>query len=574
MRKRLELYKNYIRNKRYMLLLILTALCGYGFLITHGTVGIDDTPCTYYFEEGLLAMVGRWVLFLLNKVVHIADFAPFITDFAAVLILMAAVTVWCVLFCEILQERVPGYGYCFFACIFLSCPLLAEVFPYYLHNGVAIGYLACGISLWYFREGMELALPLSGGGAQSGRRSRHAIKRLIPFAGGAAGLWVALGCYESFMVVWLLGVCLVLLTERLAGMKRKCFRALVLAAAAALAAIALRSVTAVALSGLFGLGGMEGEAVQRSITGMMSWMFGPGAAAEFAMALKRVFVMYGAFAYAYYPIKIFVLASGVIVCFCLWRAIRQKDIWIALLMAGSFAVSFSLVVVEGKATLYRSAQFLPVICAVGALLFSYAFQGLKGCLEKSGAQWRGKKFVVKVARILPPLVLSVILWNQCTDLNKWFYVDYLKYEDAKSTASQIAFELERSFDISKPVIFTGTYELPKSILADTYVDYGTETFYKINRWTCLVDEHLLEKFYRPYGVMVAQTPTLSVLDWGRYAFDSDAELARFFAMHGHKIVPCMDISLYAGAEEYSLDLPHFPQEGSIVDMGDYIIVHF
>ena len=59
-----------------------------------------------------------------------------------------------------------------------------------------------------------------------------------------------------------------------------------------------------------------------------------------------------------------------------------------------------------------------------------------------------------------------------------------------------------------------------------------------------------------------------------FAFDSDAELVKFFAMHGHTLVAEEDISLYAGAEEESLGLPEYPQDGYIVDKGDYIIIHF
>jgi len=49
---------------------------------------------------------------------------------------------------------------------------------------------------------------------------------------------------------------------------------------------------------------------------------------------------------------------------------------------------------------------------------------------------------------------------------------------------------------------------------------------------------------------------------------------KFFEMHGHQLVALEDISLYAAAEEESLDLPEYPQKGYIVDKGDYIIVHF
>ena len=118
MEKWKENFLSLVKNKLYMLALSFTAAGGYGFLVTHQTVGIDDTPYAYYFEEGLNAIVGRWFLFLLNKIFHISDFTPFLTDLAGVLILMLGVTVWCALLRSICGERVPLWGYVFFSCIF------------------------------------------------------------------------------------------------------------------------------------------------------------------------------------------------------------------------------------------------------------------------------------------------------------------------------------------------------------------------------------------------------------------------------------------------------------------------
>lgn len=528
-------------NKIYLLMLCLTAACGYGFKIAHPAMGIDDTPYVYYFEEGLAAIVGRWVLFLLNKVIHISDFAPFLTDFAAVLVLMAAVTVWSVLFYSILKEKVPAWGYRFFACIFLSCPLISEVFTYYLHNGIAIGYLCSGLSLCLFREGLLLL-------EEKGRRKQA----LLSLLGALCLMVTAMGCYESFMVVWLSGALLMFLAERLAGVRRNALKSLFAAAVMAVCGMLLRSMVISIVIAVFRLDDLRDEAVLRSMGEMLGWMFEPGASAEFAMVLKRIFVMYGVFAYAYYPIRIFVFASAVIGLFCLWRCIRQKDIWIALLTAGSFVAAFLLIVIEGKATLYRSAQFLPLFCGYGILLLACA---------------------LRRSRVLFPLLGAVILWNQCADLNQWFYVDYKKYEYAKELTGRIYYELEQNFDTGKPVIFTGEWENPKSLVADAYVDYGTEKFFQIKRITDLVDEHLLEKFYRDYGVWVAQTPSLSVVNWGRYAFGTDEELVRFMAHHGHEILPLLEEDWYAEAEEYSRDLPRFPETGSVVDRGNYIIVH-
>lgn len=619
MKKWLEDFRKFYRDRRYVLILSLTALCAYGFMVTHSTVGIDDTPYEYYFEEGLAVIVGRWVLFLLNRVVHISDFAPFLTDFAGVLILMAAVTVWAALFRRIFEESVrgagargkgfsetasqgdgrskapvPWYGYLFFAAVFLSCPLISEVYTYFLHNGIAIGYLACGVSLCCFREGLVRME------AKQGRRWLPDRSAVRAFLGAAVGMWIAMGCYESFMIVWLQGVCLLMVTERFAGVRRRIFPALCIAGAVAVLGMILRSTAISLVTAVFGLGYLKEDAVQRSITEMAAWLLEPGAMSELAMVLKRMFVMYGVFAYAYLPVAVFLLSAVFMGFYGLWRAVRGRDAWCVLLTLGGLAVPLLLAVIECKATYYRSAQFLPLVCGYGVLLAVYAVENLLAALERSdwrpkarrcgakkdaeasltqakdgGARRGGISFpsLVAAVRLVTVLAFCIVLWNQCTDMNRWFYVDYLKYESAKELAEQIALELEQDFDTSKPVVFTGSYEAPKGIIGDAYVPYGSETYYKIKRITDLVDGHLLEKFYRPYGVWVAQTPALSVIDWARYAFENDEEMARFFAMHGKEIVPMLETDVYEEAELFSVDLPKFPREGSIVDTGEYIIVH-
>lgn len=538
-----------------MISLIFTAIFSYGFLITHQTVGIDDTPYALYFEEGLATIVGRWVLFLINKVFHISDFAPFVTDLAGVLIFMAGVTVWCVLFKRMLGEKVPMYGYVLFSCLFLSNPLISEVYTYYLHNGVAIGYLCSGLSLCFLWESLD------GRAAENG----HSWKKKLPlWLGSAVGLLVAMGCYESFMIVYLVGVCIILWVARVEGRLTPVWRNLVIAAVIAVAGIIMRSMVIVTVTKLFGLDYLKEDAVQRSITEMAGWILQPGALSEFAMLVKRILVMYGVFAYAYYPIFVYVIAVAAVLILGVVFTIRRKDPWIILLTLGSLGASYLLVIVEGKATYYRSAQFLPLFCAWGLLMVVYSLNQL----------FQNKVKLSGISNRVLCALLCVILWNQCTDMNKWFYVDWMKYEDAKDTAGRIAYELEKNFDTSKPVYFAGVHMVPKSIIKDAYVDYGSETYFKMLNLSSIFDPHILEKFHREYGVWIAQTPSLSVIDWGRWAFDNNEELIRFFSMHGHELVPLLDEEIYPQLEEEAADMPHFPQEGSIVDKGEYIVVHF
>ena len=566
-------------NRLYMGILLLTAVCAYGYKVTNVTIGIDDTPSLYYFEEGLIAIVGRWVLFLLNKVISLAEFAPFVTDFAAVLLLIAAAIVWSALFYSVFGEKIPMTGYAYFAAVFVSCPLISEVFTYFLHNGIAIGYLSCAVSLCCMREWQNsMRKPRKG----SGLWEKPDCPAVTKLAAAAVFLWIAMGCYESFMILWLAGLLLLLLSERIRlGTERTArtgergvFGTLAGGALAALAAVLLRSLMIVVLTKAFHLEYLQGEAVQRSVTEMLGWMVQPGAFGELIMILKRTFVLYGVFAYAYLPIRIFVLSAVVITVVTLVRVIRGRDLWALILLPAAYLAAFSLLFIEGKATLYRSAQFLPIFCGYGALLFVYAVWQVTTWWE-----WKTQKpqnsRICRGVRGIAILVLAVIVWNQCADMTKWFYIDKQKYDAAVKTVDQIALDLEQNFDTSKPVIFTGDYEIPYSMIQDAYVSYGSTTYFKMKRLTDLIDPDLLDKYNRgSKGVWVAQTPALSVIDWGRYAFDSDAELVKFFAMHGHSLVAEEDISLYEGAEKESLELPHYPQEGYIVDKGDYIIVHF
>ena len=562
-------------NRMYMGILLLTAVCAYGYKVINVTIGIDDTPSLYYFQEGLIAIVGRWVLFLLNKVISLAEFVPFVTDFAAVLLLIAAAIVWSALFYSVFGEKIPVMGYAHFAAVFVSCPLISEVFTYFLHNGIAIGYLSCAVSLCLMREWQSSIRKQRKGAGLGEKLFCPAVTKL---AAAAVFLWIAMGCYESFMILWLAGLLLLLLSERIRlGTERTArtgergvFGTLAGGALAALAAVLLRSLMIVVLTKAFRLEYLQGEAVQRSVTEMLGWMVQPGAFGELAMILKRTFVLYGVFAYAYLPIRIFVLSAVVITVVTLVRVIRGRDLWALILLPAAYLAAFSLLFIEGKATLYRSAQFLPVFCGYGALLFAYIIY------ELTGSPGRGvHRKLCLGTRGIAVVVLVVITWNQCMDMTKWFYIDKQKYDAAVKTVDQIALDLERDFDTSKPVIFTGNYEIPYSIIQDAYVSYGDRKYYKMKRLTDLIDPDLLDKYNRgSKGVWVAQTPALSVIDWGRYAFDSDAELVRFFEMHGYRLVACGDIDRYAEAEEASLELPEYPQDGYIVDKGDYIIVHF
>lgn len=535
--------QSFCSNKLYMIILLLTAAGCYGFKLMHPAVGIDDTPFEYYFSEGLIVVVGRWVLFLLNRFLDIGQWAPFLTDFAAVLLLIAAAVLWSVVFKRIFGEKIPGWGYLVFACLFISNPLISEVFTYFLHNGIAIGYTFSALAVLAYMEGLD-----SGG-----------RKRVVRCGISAFCVFTAVGCYESFAVVFLVAVMLVLLSRRICGGKDRPVVSVLWAGAVLVTAVVLRSLMTNLLIAVFSLGELRDEAVQRSLGEMFSWITDAQGRAELVMAVKRAIVQYGIFALHYLPVFMYVAACAAVVCYTVWRTIRQKDVWVFLYMTGAFAASWILIFIEGKVTLYRACQFLPLFGAYGFLLLIYG-----------GRKWYGRRIVL----LLCCAAAFIGIWNQTADMNKWFYVDYAKYESAKETMNQIAYELEKGYDTSKPLIFIGVYEVPMEIIQDAYVPIGSEKFFQMNRITSLLDEHLLEKYYRRNHIWVAQTPSLSVIQWGMTAFDSNEQLIRFMKLHGHSFRAQEDFSLIEKVGLENQDMPAWPRAGSIREEEDYIIINF
>lgn len=191
--------------------------------------------------------------------------------------------------------------------------------------------------------------------------------------------------------------------------------------------------------------------------------------------------------------------------------------------------------------------------------------------------WIGQALFPKWMKRVGVLLAAALLWNQCADMNRWFYVDYLKYEYFKNVMLTVINDLERDFDLSKPVIFGGACEVPYPIMKEACVDFSSPQYNMIRALGDLVDEHLIEKYNAKggRGYIFAETPTFSTLQWGVTAFDGTAgEIRKFLNMLGYEIPIVTDLQKIEDAGKRRGDIPHFPQEGYIQEYDGCLIVNF
>lgn len=543
----------FARCKVYMVGLALIAVCAYGYAVTHYAVGMDDTAIPMYYEEGMAPYVGRWSLFVLNKIFHFTAYAPWIVELLSVLLLMLAVTLWCVLWRRICGPKVklPVWSYVFAAGIFLSCPLISEVFVFYLHNGICLGYGTTALALLYFSDSLE-----------SEKTKKYRIKKL---ALSTAFLTVTLGFYESFLIVYVMGaVMCFFLVRRLYGKSGelkyspKLFSWAGSGIAVTVSGLAAHRAILAVLKSVYHLEKFSRyNVLYRRLFGDIFMVQG-----ELKMLLKRFLLRYYLDAVVYLPITVLVIALLFIGIYSLGMGARKKDILLPVCAAMLVILPVAMSVAEGLATRYRSAQYVPIVGAFAVLLAM-----LEIC------QHRYPKWLP----MLGGLCICALLLGQCADMSKWFRLDYLKYRDAKEVMDRVADDLEKEYDIDKPIVFRGAYEVPDAISEHACVSYSSEQYRWICRLTDWLDPHLKEKYFSDSGYVFAETPVVSVLQWGATAFDgTSGQLIEFWKMHGYQSFHCeSDLNVIEEAEQIreKENMPGYPDDGYIAEYNNYIIVN-
>ncbi len=526
----------------------IVLICSYGFEVLHPAIGTDD-PATYlYFNEGLAPAMGRWVLFLVNLFYRIGDYAPFLTEFLALILLFLDGILWSIVIEKILgKDTVPAWFYWIFSAVFASCPIIFEVFVYYLHNGLAIGYGITALAVLEVLASLE--------------KNRDRKKQGFSMLMSAVLLTVALGCYESFLSVFLMALlCLYLIYIIFAKQdhyETKGGDWLLHISATTLGALLLRWVMIQVINGLFRLSIPEGYTVNlRSVSEGLETKAG-----DIIMNLKRFWMMYYVNAVVYEPVTLLQIALLIFLILSIIYGIRRKNIWLPLGAIGLYAVPIIMCLAEGYPTHYRASQYVPIVGAFGVFTLLLVLH---------------KQLAHRWLRYAVIFLLSVLIYGQSDQINRWFYADYLKYQDALTVIKQVSMDLRAEFDTNKPIVFLGAHKVPASIYKDGYVGYDSWQFRMIAVISDVVDPHLKEKYYSPQGYVFVETPMNSMLQWAITAFDETAfQMQKLFEMHGYPVYIVTDQAVIREASAYltESEMPGYPATGYIVDRGDYIIVN-
>ena len=541
-----------LNQKIYIICVTLTAVMSYGFAVCQPMIGVDDSAIGRYFAEGLGPIMGRFGYFLLNKICPVAEYTPFVVDFIGVLFLILGAVLWCLVWEKAMGHRLSLMASTCFSCVMISCPMISEVFIYYLHNGVCMCYCLSALLILLFMEAME----------RRGRARWYKLSKAL-FV-----LWITNSFVEAFTIVFLMAIVMVWLLQCIYKVRKINPKIVVcegLTAGGLLGvSILLRTITIEGITALFSLQNQIGIMNRRSVLEALDWFKSGQGLAEFVMTIKKYIAMYYVNAIAYIPVRIYLMAVITLGIWAIYRLIRYRQILPLLGMAVMQLIPLILVFLEGHATFYRNSQYVPIYVAFVVLVLTCALE-----------QWAAGKVWGKKAIGVWCIVIGILVYNQAFEMTQWFYVDYMKYEDAKNTVNLISYELEKHYDTEKPVVFVGNYTIPERIVKKMYVSYDSDTYQMIASILDIMDPNLKTCFAMPGGYSLSSEAVYSVLTWGNIAFEVwDKETHEFFALHGHEFPRIMEPEVCREIQAQYADLPGWPKEGSIVETEEYIVVKF
>ncbi len=531
-----------IHRKWYLIGLALLATGGYGFRLSHPVSGIDDICAGLYFVDGLVAIIGRWPLFLLGQLFPIGHYAPFLMDLLGVFLMAAAAILWCALLQHILGRPLSTGACLVFSGAFVNFALNSEVFIYYLHNGAGLGSCLIPLSLYLVYSDRRLDL-------KSGKK-RHVLLTI----GATALLTVAIGLYESFASVFLTGLCLIMLADGLsldrmqATKWRRTALSLCYSARLMVYAMVFRSAITQILRGLIPLD----YSYYRSPLSV-SWLFQPGAGAQLHKLWESFLRQY------LYPglaspslFLVLVALVGFLLVGIIGTA-RKKRTTFLLWAVGACLSPFALSLISGQLQMQRSCQALPLF-AGAALLGGWLL----------AERWKNQWTKCAVAALI-----AVVLLNVTIEIHGFFSGNYSLRMSEYRILDRVAADLQRDYPLTeKPVLFVGSPNARYYVLEPGLLITQDRLGYSVASALLGIEDS---------AISVAQSPAIKLIPWAEQAFPGiygvNGCLPQIFAQQGCPVLRGT-AAQYTAAKEIAETMPEYPKAGYIKEMETFIIVHF
>ena len=405
-----------LKTPEFIIPIILVSIGGFGYLLSHSTINVDNLSADRYFQGTQLLAQKRLVAPILDKILGVMNYYPFLVDFLAVVCFIFVATMFCSLFDVISKNKIKTISYTIFSCFFISYPLMMEYFVY-LPMGltIALGFVFAAISLILLHE-----FTIS--------------KKASLFSIGTFLLWCSISLYESFAEVYIVGVFIILFLKVIFDNEKtkKSFFDGLKYLGSLIVAIVFNYIITNLIVNIFNI--PEDVYADKTI------LWGEiGIKSILINIFSSIMVQYVIKATIFLPITFLFISVILSMYIGIIYSLKRKNSWIFFLILGMNFSLLLLSIIYGKAAPYRTCQQFPLFIAM-------TFMILTQIIVTSNIKKYKKNILI--------VVISLMIFYQVKDLYKYEYLNYIKYQKEKNDLIFIGHELEANYDTTnKPVFF-------------------------------------------------------------------------------------------------------------------------
>ena len=539
----------------YIIPVLLTAALSYGFFCAQDSVGIDDLTADRYSVWGSeLFSQGRFTAPLMHMFLGLTRPVPWFLNALSLVLMILAGAIMCVILYDAASRRLPAVALTVFSCVYLSYPMVNEIFVYYGGNlNTAVGFVLTALAVYLTQKWDETRK-----------------KKYLVFTGLI--MLCVTSLYESFCAVFIvLTLARFILKFYYSGDERyvKPGKAIVnglIIMIPLAAAVVAEAAGGKLLQVVFSVPPTSYDAQ------VPAW-FGENSFKEIVENYFEIFVFYYILPFEkYLPVRLLDLTVIAVTVAAVVEGIRKKNATVALEYIALTLSLFALGVVAGHPIAPRSSH------SYFSLYIAFALT-LALTAVISAAKRAKAPAVTKTVRSVAAALCFLLVFAQCNDLNTWLSLEVQRYDYEKRLASSIAEELIANYDLeNNRVVIVGYDKLPDQISEQisVYTDdpivartanaieaLGNKEF--ADKVRTLIDSpdgsyRFIRNSIRPY------------LGWSTLAFgDVNVETEKFLSYLGYDID--LDNSPEARGAVFYDFLPAYPAKGSVTQDVDMIIVN-
>lgn len=522
--------KKLLSNILYIVSLIVTTVLAYWYIIVYHPVSGDALSIDRYIH-GVLIGQGRLTQTIVGQIINLESNNFALYDTIGLVLFLMAMLVMGVILDSIIRPK-NLLPIIIFSCLCITYPLMYE---YFIFGGCL---LATGGATLF----VNLALYFS---LKKRRKLYHLILSIVL-------IMFALSWYESFVLVYICVLCLVLIlwyykNPNLENKSKRIFNILLFQAIIVLFAIILNYITVEIIQIIFSIPS-NSFAAKGSAWGEFNTL-----SESFRFLLSSIVKDSVSKVFCYFPFTVLYIAYFVLLVIIIIDLIKHKDFMLLVIELGMFATTIMFTVYMGFVPPYR------IEMAWGPFVSGVFLLALIKIINLD------KKTLTNIAYML----LVAAIAGQCVSLNISERNENARYVNEASVIENINENRIIKENTDKPVVLIGRYQISDEVNKRFLIKKNSVAYKIYDFGVGISNINDTNEEYRKYYSIGK-----SYLAWGIDAFsEANTENYKFAEYLGYSITPTpCTVEQYIEANKKYADIPSYPNDGYIVEDNEYVVV--